>query len=215
MTHTRISSLMDMNVLQVTLSDNISTLSGPNRSRTAGGGYHPLPQFEVPPDPSPDWSVKGLTYAVTHGADSLGERRISPPRPPLLFSVSRGERRFPLPPTPTSLSLKMSIISSKQLETYSHPKSQLSRSEFRKDFCKMSFDRGSGETCSPKVSPETEPMGTKPKVGLEGGLRFNHFHPPDCGGATSVHHYVGNSAPPLASERSERARGGVSEVPEE
>ena len=78
----------------------------------------------------------------------------------------------------------------------------------------MSLEGGSGGTCSPKVPPETEPHHAKPKMGLEGGLRFNHFHPPDCGGATSVHHYVGNSAPPHASERSERARRRGSEIPE-
>ena len=79
----------------------------------------------------------------------------------------------------------------------------------------MSLEGDSGGTCSPKVPPETEPMGTKPKVGLEGGLRINHFHPPDCGGANIDNRHDGNSAPPLASERSERARRGVSEVPEE
>jgi len=79
----------------------------------------------------------------------------------------------------------------------------------------MSLEGGSGGTCSPKVPPETEPMGTKPKVGLEGGLRFNHFHPPDCGGANPDNRHDGNNAPPLASERSERARWGESEVPEE
>jgi hypothetical protein len=65
-----------------------------------------------------------------------------------------------------------------------------------------------------KVSPEAEPLLLKPKVGLEGGIRITHFHPPDCGGATSVHHYDGNNAPPLASERSERARRRGSEIPE-
>ena len=79
----------------------------------------------------------------------------------------------------------------------------------------MSLEGGSGGTCSLKVPPEAEPHLLKPKTGLEGGLRITHLHPPDCGGANPVYHYVGNSAPPLASERSERARWGVSEVPEE
>ena len=51
----------------------------------------------------------------------FGEGGISPPRPPLLFSVIWGERKFPLPPTPTSLSQRIRRISSKQWETCSHP----------------------------------------------------------------------------------------------
>ena len=77
----------------------------------------------------------------------------------------------------------------------------------------MSLEGGSGGTCSLKVPPETEPMGTKPKVGLEGGLRINSFHPPDCGGANHDNRHDGNNAPPLASERSERARWGESGGP--
>ena len=128
-------------------------------------GLRPLPQFEVPPDPSPEWSVNGTAYAVTHGADSLGERGISPPRPPLLFSVIWGKRKFPLPPTPTSLSQRMSRISSKQWETYSHPKFQLLKSEFRKEFCKKSFERGSGETCSQRFPPKPNPFSQNQKWG--------------------------------------------------
>ena len=76
------------------------------------------------------------------------------------------------------------------------------------------FRKGFGENLFPKVFPETEPLLSKPKVGLEGGLRINHFHPPDCGGANSDNRHDGNSAPPLASERSERARWRGSEIPE-
>jgi len=64
------------------------------------GGYHPLPQFEVPPDPSPDWFVRELAYATSYGADTLGEGGIPPPEPPLLFSVIQGEAKYLLPQDP-------------------------------------------------------------------------------------------------------------------
>jgi len=89
----------------------------PNRGR----GLRPLPQFEVPPDPTPNWFVRELTYAVTHGDDTPGEGGIPPPEPPPLFSVILGEARYLLPPTPTSLSPKIRRISSKQGEKCSHP----------------------------------------------------------------------------------------------
>jgi len=89
----------------------------PNRGR----GLRPLPQFEVPPDPTPDWFVKGLAYAVTYGDDSLGAGRIPPPEPPPLFSVILGEERCLLPQTPTSLSQRVTRISSKRGGTCSHP----------------------------------------------------------------------------------------------
>jgi len=77
------------------------------------------------------------------------------------------------------------------------------------------FRRGFGGNLFPKVSPEAKPLLSKPKVGLEGGIRTIRFHPPDCGGANSDNRHVGNNAPPLARARSARARRGVSEVPEE
>ena len=50
-------------------------------------------------------------------------------------------------------------------------------------------------------------------MGLEGGLCINNFHPPDCGGANHDNRHDGNNAPPLASERSERAGGGGQKFP--
>jgi len=84
-------------------------------------GYHPLPQFEVPPDPSPDWFVRELTYANSYGADTLGAGRIPPPEPPLLFSVNLEKGKNPLLQTFTPLSHRVNRISSKQWETYSNP----------------------------------------------------------------------------------------------
>ena len=117
-----------------------------------------------------------------HSPLRSGEGGISPPRPPLLFSVILEKGKNPLLQTFTPLSHRVRRMRSKQWETYSHPKSHQLKSEFRKEFWKMSLEGGSGETCSPKVSPETGPLLSKPKVGLEGGLRITHFHPPDCGG---------------------------------
>jgi len=113
----------------------------------SGGICSPTEPREGVTTPSPEHSVRGMTYANSYGADTLGERRISPPGPPLLFSVILGEAKFLLPQTPTSL--KMSRISSKRWETYSHPKFQLLKSEFRKEFWNMSLEGGSGGTCSP------------------------------------------------------------------
>ena len=79
----------------------------------------------------------------------------------------------------------------------------------------MSLEGGSGETCFQRFPPKPNPIMQNRKPGLEGGLRITHFHPPDCGGANHDNRYDGSNAPPLASERSERARWGESEVPEE
>jgi len=162
------------------------SLEGGSGAEPREGVTTPSPSSWVFLTPPPEWIVKGMTYAVTYGDDTPGARRISPPEPPLLFSVSLGKRKYPLPQTPTSLSQRMSRISSKQWETCSHLKSQPSRSEFRKEFCKKSFERGSGKTCSLKVFPEAEPHHAKPKTGLEGGLCINNFHPPDCGGVFTL-----------------------------
>ena len=77
------------------------------------------------------------------------------------------------------------------------------------------FRKGFGGNLFSKVSPDAEHLLLKPKVGLEGGPRPTHLHPPDCGGANHGNRHDGNNAPPLASERSERARRRGSEVPEE
>jgi len=187
----------------------LATQLPPNRGR----GLRPLPQFEVPPDPTPEWIVNGTAYPVTHGADSLGERRISPPRPPLLFSVILEKGKRPLLQTFTPLSQRIARISSKRWETYSHPKSQLLRSEFREEFCKMSFEGGSGETCFQRFPPRPNPIMHNRTWGWKGDFASSYFHPPDCGGANSDNRHDGNNAPPLASERSERAGGGGQKFP--
>ena len=71
-----------------------------NRPRTAGGGYHPLPQFEVPPDPTPDWFVKGMTYATSYGdGNAGGEKNLSPGTPSSL-SCNPGGEEVSSPPDP-------------------------------------------------------------------------------------------------------------------
>jgi len=55
------------------------------------------------PDPSPEYSVRGLTYVNMHGDDTPGAGGIPPPEPPPLFSVILGEAKYLLPQTPTSL----------------------------------------------------------------------------------------------------------------
>ena len=53
--------------------------------RTAGGGYHPLPQFMGFPDPSPEYSVRGLAYVNMHGDDTRGREESLPRNPHLSF----------------------------------------------------------------------------------------------------------------------------------
>ena len=74
----------------------------------------------------------------------------------------------------------------------------------------MSLEGGSGGTCSLKVPPETEPMGTKPKVGLEGGLRIILFFIPlTVGVRTQIIGMMGTTHPHLqASEVSAPGGGG-------
>jgi hypothetical protein len=57
---------------------------------------------------------------------------------------------------------------------YFHPL----RSEFRKEFCKMSLEGGSGGTCSLKVPPEAEHLLSKPKVEVRRGTPNKQFSSP-------------------------------------
>ena len=183
----------------------------PNRGR----GLRPLPQFEVPPDPTPEYFVRELAYATSYGADNTGgERNLSPGTPSSLFRNPGGGEVSP-PPDPHFSVPKDKKNKFKTMGSTSPSIVPTVKIRIPQGILQNEFRRGFGGNLFSKVPPEAEPMGTKPKVGLEGGLRINNFHPPDCGGANPVYHYVGNNAPPLASERSERARWGESEVPEE
>ena len=107
-----------------------------------------------------------------------GEGGISPPRPPLLFSVILEKGRNPLLQTFTPRSQKISRISSKKLGNVFPSIAPTIKIRIPLGILQEEFRKGFGENLFPKVSPEAEPLLLKPITGVGRGTPYQPFSSP-------------------------------------
>jgi len=129
------------------------------------------------PDPTPEYSVRELTYAVTHGADNTGGRRNPAPGTPTSLFCKPGGEEVSSPPDPY---FSVPEDSQNKFQTMGNVFPSIVPSvkiRIPKEFWKKSLEGGSGGTCFQRFPPNVSPIMQNQKWGWKGVFDSTIFIP--------------------------------------